>query len=61
MRIRVDVALRVKESIKVSLVKEKKKSYIPDFFTYEASWRVKNRVKITQNSKVSATQLGNAL
>ena len=61
MRIRVDVALRVKESIKVSLVKEKKKSYIADFFTYEASWRVKNRVKITQNSKVSATKLGNAL
>ena len=33
----MDVALSVKESIKVSLVKEKKKSYIPDFFTYEAS------------------------
>ena len=33
----MDVALRVKESIKVSLVKEKKKSYIADFFTYEAS------------------------
>ena len=60
----MDVALSVKESIKVSLVKEKKN---PTYLIFsptscsEASCSVKNRVKITQNSKVSATKLGNAL